>query len=132
MGYMTSGGIQQLIQQSPIAAIKIVAICIACSTMHVMGHARSLARPALPQPSTAHTGHCAQERARLRSAAEAAVAERDVLGAQLVRRNDEIVLLQQKLRLQRATIAQGNAAYRCALSLWYTFLSLLAPPAGHT
>ena len=56
---------------------------------------------------------CSQERARLRSAAEAAVTDRDVLGAQLVRRNDEVVLLQQKLRLQRATIAQGNAAYRC-------------------
>ena len=40
--------------------------------------------------------------------------DRDVLGSQLVRRNDELALLYEKIRLQQSTISQGNAAYRCA------------------
>ncbi|KAF4658729.1 hypothetical protein FOL46_006854 [Perkinsus olseni] len=36
------------------------------------------------------------------------VAERDVLGANLVRRNDELALLYEKLRVQDNTIDQGN------------------------
>ena len=56
-----------------------------------------------------------QERARLRKAVDAAVADRDALGAQLVRRNDELALLHEKIRGQRATLERGNAAYRCAL-----------------
>ena len=55
-----------------------------------------------------------QERARLRKAVDAAVADRDALGAQLVRRNDELALLHEKIRGQRATLERGNAAYRCA------------------
>ncbi len=45
---------------------------------------------------------------------EAVVRDRDVLGSQLVRRNDELALLYEKIRLQQSTISQGNAAYRCA------------------
>ena len=37
--------------------------------------------------------------------------DRDMLGTQLVRRNDELALLYKKLRLQEATIVQGRKAY---------------------
>jgi hypothetical protein len=40
-----------------------------------------------------------------------ATEERDLLGTQLVRRNDELALLREKLRLQEATIAQGRQAH---------------------
>lgn len=40
------------------------------------------------------------------------MADRDVIGAQLVRRNDELALLYEKIRLHQSTIAKGNAAYR--------------------
>lgn len=33
--------------------------------------------------------------------------ERDVLGSQLVRRNDEIALLNEKIRILQATLARG-------------------------
>lgn len=34
--------------------------------------------------------------------------ERDVLGSQLVRRNDEIALLNEKIVILQATLARGN------------------------
>lgn len=55
-----------------------------------------------------------QERAQQRKEMEAVVRDRDVLGSQLVRRNDELALLHEKIWLQQSTISQGNAAYRCA------------------
>lgn len=55
-----------------------------------------------------------QERARQRKEMDAVLRDRDVLGSQLVRRNDELALLYEKIRLQQSTISQGNAAYRCA------------------
>ena len=41
--------------------------------------------------------------------------DRDMLGTQLVRRNDELALLYEKLRLQEATIVQGRKAYGCEI-----------------
>jgi chromosome segregation ATPase len=38
--------------------------------------------------------------------------ERDILGTQLVRRNDELALLHEKLRIQRSTLAKGEGQYR--------------------
>ena len=54
---------------------------------------------------------CLQERVRWRREMDKAMDERDMLGTQLVRRNDELALLHEKLRLQEATIAQGRKAY---------------------
>lgn len=34
--------------------------------------------------------------------------ERDVLGSQLVRRNDEIALLNEKIRILQSTLARGK------------------------
>ena len=39
--------------------------------------------------------------------------ERDLLGAQLVRRNDELALLYHKTRLQQAALAQARTGIGC-------------------
>ena len=44
------------------------------------------------------------------------MAERDVLGTQLVRRNDEVALLYAKLRLQASALQAGQLAYRDRLA----------------
>lgn len=56
-------------------------------------------------------GPPAQERVRCGRELEAAASDRGMLGSQLVRRNDELTLLYERLRLQEATIAQGRKAY---------------------
>lgn len=45
-----------------------------------------------------------QERARQKKEYESLIADRDVLGTQLVRRNDEVALLYAKLRLQSSAL----------------------------
>eukprot|EP01033_Poteriospumella_lacustris_P007572 gene7572-5443_t len=37
--------------------------------------------------------------------------ERDILGTQLIRRNDELALLYEKLRIQQSALSKGEAAY---------------------
>ena len=39
------------------------------------------------------------------------VNERDILGTQLIRRNDELSTLYEKIKLQQCTLSQGEAAY---------------------
>jgi hypothetical protein len=58
-----------------------------------------------------------QERGRLKKDLDKVMSDKDVLGTQLVRRNDELALLYEKIRLHKATIMQGNAAYRFVLHL---------------
>ena len=50
-----------------------------------------------------------QERLRQRREVDLVASERDLLGAQLVRRNDELALLYHKTRLQQAALAQARA-----------------------
>ena len=38
--------------------------------------------------------------------------ERDILGTQLIRRNDELALLYEKIKIQQSAISQGEIAYR--------------------
>lgn len=38
--------------------------------------------------------------------------ERDILGSQLIRRNDELALLYEKVKLQAAALARGAVQYR--------------------
>ena len=38
--------------------------------------------------------------------------ERDILGTQLIRRNDELALLYEKVKIQRNAISDGEIAYR--------------------
>ncbi len=40
------------------------------------------------------------------------VNERDVLGAQLIRRNDELALLYEKIKIQQNTLNKGELQYR--------------------
>ena len=42
---------------------------------------------------------------------DALIGERDILGSQLVRRNDELSLLYQKVKLLQILIANGNRVY---------------------
>ncbi|CAM4965858.1 unnamed protein product [Rotaria socialis] len=43
------------------------------------------------------------------------IAERDVLGTQLVRRNDELALLYEKLKIQQLTLNKGELQYKTRL-----------------
>ena len=43
---------------------------------------------------------------------EEIVAERDILGTQLIRRNDESALLSEKIKIQQTTLGKGETAYR--------------------
>ena len=37
------------------------------------------------------------------------IGERDILGTQLIRRNDELALLYEKIKIQQSTLAKGEA-----------------------
>ncbi len=43
---------------------------------------------------------------------EDVVQERDILAAQLIRRNDELALLYEKIRIQQSTLSKGETQYR--------------------
>lgn len=43
---------------------------------------------------------------------ELILAERDILGTQLIRRNDESALLYEKIKIQQTTLAKGETAFR--------------------
>merc|ERR1719222_1422311 len=43
---------------------------------------------------------------------EEIISERDVLGQQLIRRNDELALLYEKIKIQQRTLQQGEIAYK--------------------
>ena len=40
------------------------------------------------------------------------ISERDILGTQLVRRNDELALLYEKIKIQHSTLGKGELQYR--------------------
>jgi chromosome segregation ATPase len=52
------------------------------------------------------------ECARQKTELEKVVRERDMLGTQLIRRNDELALVYEKLRIQQATLSRGEQQYR--------------------
>ena len=52
------------------------------------------------------------ERRKQQKDYDAVVSERDVLGTQLIRRNDEIALLYEKIQLQNSTLDKGSIQYR--------------------
>lgn len=51
------------------------------------------------------------ERMRQKKALEAARNERDILGTQLIRRNDELALLYEKINIQKYTLEKGEKQY---------------------
>nr|VZI36376.1 unnamed protein product [Spirometra erinaceieuropaei] len=51
------------------------------------------------------------ERARHKKELDQVISERDILGTQLVRRNDELALLYEKIRIQQSILNQGETQY---------------------
>jgi len=52
-----------------------------------------------------------KERQRQRKECEVVVNERDILGTQLIRRNEELALLYEKIRIQKSTLQKGEQQY---------------------
>ncbi|KAJ3034777.1 hypothetical protein HDV00_004639 [Rhizophlyctis rosea] len=52
------------------------------------------------------------ERLRQKKEYDAVVQERDILGTQLIRRNDELSLLYEKIKIQSSTLNKGELQYR--------------------
>ena len=47
------------------------------------------------------------------------ISERDILGTQLVRRNDELALLYEKIKIQQSTLNKGRFAFLyCCFSIF--------------
>ncbi|GMH32197.1 hypothetical protein BSKO_00031 [Bryopsis sp. KO-2023] len=57
-----------------------------------------------------------QERIRQKKEYDIVVNERDILGTQLIRRNDELALLYEKIKIQQSTLAKGQIQYRDRLN----------------
>eukprot|EP00755_Sulcionema_specki_P017133 Sspe_Gene.10907::Locus_3677_Transcript_1_1_Confidence_1.000_Length_2788::g.10907::m.10907 len=55
---------------------------------------------------------CDAERAKQRKKLNHVMNERDILGTQLIRRNDELALLYEKIRIQQSTLNKGEIQYR--------------------
>lgn len=53
-----------------------------------------------------------RRRRRQQKELQQVVSERDILGTQLVRRNDELALLYEKIKIQQSTLAKGEIQYR--------------------
>jgi len=52
------------------------------------------------------------ERFRQATEYDITINERDILGTQLIRRNDELALLYEKIKIQQQTLSNGEVAYR--------------------
>merc|ERR1712136_676944 len=52
------------------------------------------------------------ERKRQMKELDQVISERDILGTQLVRRNDELALLYEKIKIQQSTLNKGKIQYR--------------------
>ena len=57
-----------------------------------------------------------QERLRQTKEYDIVINERDILGTQLIRRNDELALLYEKIKIQASTLSKGQIQYRDRLN----------------
>ena len=48
---------------------------------------------------------------QLKNSSKQVISERDILGTQLVRRNDELALLYEKIKIQQSTLNKGEIQY---------------------
>lgn len=55
------------------------------------------------------------ERSRQKKQLEQVIQERDILGTQLVRRNDELALLYEKIKIQQSTLNKGELQYKARI-----------------
>ena len=53
-----------------------------------------------------------QEQLRQKKEYDIVIGERDILGTQLIRRNDELALLYEKIKIQQSTLNKGQLQYR--------------------
>merc|ERR1711977_604403 len=53
-----------------------------------------------------------QERQAAEKEYEEVISQRDILGTQLIRRNDELALLYEKVKIQQSTLQTGEVAYK--------------------
>merc|ERR1712072_1506511 len=53
-----------------------------------------------------------QERQAQEKEYEEVISQRDILGTQLIRRNDELALLYEKVKIQQSTLQNGEVAYK--------------------
>merc|ERR1719188_2464383 len=53
-----------------------------------------------------------QERQAQQKELESVIGERDILGAQLIRRNEELALLYEKIKIQQSTLQKGESQYQ--------------------
>jgi len=53
-----------------------------------------------------------QERQRQKKECEIVINERDILGTQLIRRNEELSLLYERIRIQQSTLQKGERQYK--------------------
>lgn len=68
---------------------------------------------------TDHVVLARAERVRQKKELDLVLGERDILGTQLIRRNDELALLYEKVKIQQSTLSRGQIQYRdrCANDL---------------
>uniref|UniRef100_T2MCK8 Coiled-coil domain-containing protein 147 n=1 Tax=Hydra vulgaris TaxID=6087 RepID=T2MCK8_HYDVU len=52
------------------------------------------------------------ERVKLKKELDQVISERDILGTQLVRRNDELALLYEKIKIQKSTLDKGSKLFK--------------------
>merc|ERR1719247_2795078 len=52
------------------------------------------------------------ERQQRKREYEGVISERDILGTQLIRRNDELALLYEKIKIQQSTLQKGEIQYK--------------------
>merc|ERR1719498_179925 len=53
-----------------------------------------------------------QERCAQQKELEGVIGERDILGAQLIRRNEELALLYERIKIQQSTLQKGEIQYK--------------------
>merc|ERR1712149_90095 len=56
-----------------------------------------------------------QEKQSQQKEYEGVISERDILGTQLIRRNEELALLYEKIKIQESTLKKGETQYRYRL-----------------
>merc|ERR1719276_479275 len=57
------------------------------------------------------------ERQNQRKEFEGVISERNILGTQLIRRNEELALLYEKIKIQESTLKKGETQYRHRLEV---------------
>ncbi|KAF6263859.1 hypothetical protein COO60DRAFT_1457868 [Scenedesmus sp. NREL 46B-D3] len=70
------------------------------------------------------------ERVRQKKELDLVLGERDILGTQLIRRNDELALLYEKVKIQQSTLSRGQLQYRDSLLCGMCLLKHRMPRAN--